>query len=127
MNEWFDALIINDDIINLILKLRENGYNTYILSNAPHEIPVFLKIKDLDKYFDGKIISAEEQKVKPYDEIYNILLDRFELIPEECLFLDDKPENIEGAIRNKINGIVYDYNNHGKMLEELDKYGVNYR
>ena len=41
--------------------------------------------------------------------------------------IDDKLENIEAAREAKINGIVYDYNNHEQLLEELDKYDVNYR
>ena len=127
MNEWRDALIINDKMISFLKKVRENGYKTYILSNAPHEIPPFLVNNDLTQYFDGQIISAEEKVSKPDQGIYNLLLDRYDLNPEESVFLDDKLENIEAAKEVNINGIVYDYNNHEKMLEELDKFDVNYR
>lgn len=127
MNEWRDALIINDKMISFLKKVRENGYKTYILSNAPHEIPPFLENNDLTQYFDGQIISAEEKVSKPDQGIYNLLLDRYDLNPEESVFLDDKLENIEAAKEANINGIVYDYNNHEKMLEELDKFDVNYR
>ena len=127
MQEWCDILEINYDIIDLITKLRNNGYKTYVLSNAPHDIPPFLTYKDLNKYFDGQIISAQEKISKPDAKIYEILLNRFNLKPNESIFFDDKAENIEAAIAAKINGVVYDYNHHEKLLEELDKYDVNYR
>ena len=126
MAEWTDALVINNNIINLLQNLRNNGYKTYILSNAPHEIPPFLTSKELDKYFDGQIISAQEKVSKPDSKIYDILLERYNLTAQESLFLDDKKENIEAAIDANINGIVYDYNNHENMLSELDRYEVNY-
>lgn len=127
MDDWTDALIINDNIIKLLEKLRNNGYKTFVLSNAPHEIPPFLTNKDLDKYFDGQIISAQEKVSKPDSKIYNILLERFNLTAQESIFLDDKKENIDAAIDANINGIVYDYNNHENMLLELDRYEVNYK
>lgn len=126
MAEWTDALVINNNIINLLQNLRNNGYKTYILSNAPHEIPPFLINKELDKYFDGQIISAQEKVSKPDSKIYDILLERYNLTAQESLFLDDKKENIDAAIDANINGIVYDYNNHENMLAELDRYEVNY-
>lgn len=127
MNEWRDALIINDNMIEFLKKIRNNGYKTFVLSNAPHEIPPFLTVKNLDQYFDGQIISAQEKVSKPDEKIYSILLDRYDLKPEESIFLDDKKENIDAAINANINGIVYDYNNHENMLAELDRYDVNYK
>lgn len=35
-----------------------------------------------------------EHKVKPYKAIYNVLLERYNLIPEECIFIDDNEKNI---------------------------------
>lgn len=127
MNEWRDGLIINEKIISFIQRVRNNGYKTYILSNAPHEIPPFLEANDLNRFFDGQIISAEEKVCKPDEKIYNLLLDKYDLVAEESIFLDDKLENIEGANSVNINGIVYDHTNHEQMLSELDKYDVNYR
>lgn len=127
MNEWRDALIINDNMIEFLKKIRNNGYKTFVLSNAPHEIPPFLTDINLDQYFDGQIISAQEKVSKPDEKIYSLLLDRYDLKPEESIFLDDKKENIDAAINANINGIVYDYNNHENMLAELDRYDVNYK
>lgn len=121
MKDWKDGFVINTEILDFIDFLKSNGYKTYILSNAPLDLPDYLSKHDLDKYFIGKVISAEEKMTKPNKEIYELLLNRFSLKPEECLFLDDKPENIQGAISCKMNGYVFDYNNFNKFLEDINK------
>lgn len=115
MKDWKDGFIINTEILEFIDFLKSNGYKTYILSNAPLDLPDYLSKHDLDKYFIGKVISAEEKITKPNKEIYELLLNRFSLNPEECLFLDDKPENIQGAISCNMNGYTFDYNNYQKF------------
>ena len=119
MVNWRDGLVINNEIISFIESIKLQGYKTYILSNAPHEIPEYLTNNDLNKYFDGQIISAQEKVSKPERKIYEILLDRYSLNPEESLFLDDKKENIEAAIDCNINGYVFDYNNYNTFLTDI--------
>ena len=53
------------------------------------------------KDFDGKIISGRDFLIKPDPAIYKLAISRFDLIPEETLFIDDRLENIEAA--NKLN------------------------
>jgi len=121
MTHWQESLIINTQIVDFIKQIRESGYNTYILSNAPLDIPDFLKNKDLDKYFNGKIISAEEKIIKPNKEIYQLILNRFSLNANECLFLDDKKENIDAAIKSGIHGYVFNYNNFEQFILDVKK------
>ncbi len=125
MNSWTDlGLELNNSMLNFIKKVREKGYRTYILSNAPLEIPIFLEKLDLLQYFDGKIISAEEKLVKPNLKIYKLLLKKFNLNPKKCLFIDDKSENIESAINCNINGYVFDYNKFNEFLNDIKKYNI---
>ena len=121
MKNWQDGFVINTEVLNFIDFLKNNGYRTYILSNAPLDLPDYLSRNDLDKYFIGKVISAEEKIAKPDKKIYELLLNRFSLNPEECLFLDDKPENIQGAISCGINGYVFDYNNFNTFLKDINR------
>lgn len=53
------------------------------------------------------MISSEEKVVKPEPEIYQRLFDRYGLEPSECVFTDDREENIEGARRMGMDGIVF--------------------
>ena len=125
MNTWTDSLVINNEILEFITSIRKQGYKTYILSNAPLEIPEFIKSKNLEQYFDGKIISAQEKLLKPDLRIYNVLLDKFDLKAEECLFLDDKKENVDAAIEVGINGYVFDYENYHQFLKDIEKYNIH--
>ncbi len=120
-----EGLILNKQTIEFIKKVREKGYSTFILSNAPLEIPRFLEEMDVLQYFDGKIISAEERLSKPDIRIYELLLKRFNLVPEECLFIDDRSENIESAIKCGLNGYIFNYNEFDDFLEEIKKYNIN--
>ena len=44
-------------------------------------------------------VSGEEHVTKPDQAIYRRLLDRFSLVPGECLFIDDNAANVAGAIQ----------------------------
>jgi len=57
--------------------------------------------------FDVSIFSAEVKERKPEPEIYRIMLDRLEVKPEESIFIDDFPENIEGAKKLGITTILF--------------------
>lgn len=125
MDTWTEGLIINNEMLDFIEKLRKSGYKTYVLSNAPLTIPPFLTKNDLNKYFDGKVISAEIKLVKPHKEIYEYILKEFSLNPSESFFIDDRKENIEAAQKLNINGYIFDYNNFNGLLNELLKYNIN--
>lgn len=81
----------------LIKELSARGYKLYCLSNMSNDFYDYLKTREVFKYFDGQIISAKEHMVKPDREIYELILNRFHLKPEESLFIDDLAANIKAA------------------------------
>lgn len=93
----------------LILRLKEKGYGVYILSNFS-EMALTQCAKDLTfiDLVDGAILSYEYHMIKPDPAIYNLLIEKFKLNAPECVFLDDKRENIEGGEMCGIRGIVFD-------------------
>lgn len=119
MKDWQEGFVINTQILDFIKTQKEKGYKTYILSNAPLDLPDYLERNNLNQYFDGQVISAQEKIAKPNKKIYELILNRFSLNSDECLFLDDKPENIAAAIDCGINGYVFDYNNFDKFLNDI--------
>ena len=81
--------------ILLQLKLK---YKLYGLTNWSAEtFPVALKRFSFFKYFDGIVVSGEEKMVKPDEEIFYLMLKRFGLEAENCLFIDDNLKNINTA------------------------------
>src|SRR5574344_165575 len=117
--------IINEKLVNCIKNYKKNGYKLYILSNTSFDFINYLK--SFDSYlslFDGFVFSCEEHTMKPEAKIYNILLQRYNLTPQECIFVDDKKENIDAGINLGINGIIYDINNNQGFVKQLAKYNV---
>ena len=59
--------------------------------------PVALEKFDCLQWFEGIVVSGEEMTRKPFPNIYQTTLNRFDLKPEESLFIDDNKRNIEAA------------------------------
>ena len=58
--------------------------------------------------FDGYVLSSTCGFTKPHKEIYEHICSKFSLIPDECIFIDDRADNIEGAESFGIKGYVFD-------------------
>lgn len=86
------------DNIKLLPELKEQGFKLYYLSNFPLDFFDEVKKKyDFFRYFDGGLISAEVRHSKPDTRIYEILLEKFNLVPEECFYFDDIKINVSAA------------------------------
>jgi len=95
----------------VVRELKERGYRLFGLSNWSAE--TFPLIREDTKHYpvfellDAYVISGQEHCKKPDERIYKILLERFGLKAEECLFIDDNSENIAAAEALGIKGLVF--------------------
>jgi HAD superfamily hydrolase (TIGR01509 family) len=103
----------------LIRALKVAGYRLYVLSNMSREFIAFLRQKDVYRYFDGEVVSCEEQVVKPMPEIYHRLIERYSLNVEETIFIDDRRENVEVAASLGITPFHFDREDCEKSCREL--------
>lgn len=106
-----------------IKALKRNGYHIYILSNYSrwtyeHTREALSFLEDVD----GTVFSFEVHQIKPEPEIYQSLLKRYQLKPSECVFLDDRLENLDAAREQGIN--VIQFESYGQAVQELAGYGV---
>lgn len=104
-----------------ITSLKSAGYRVLILSNfsekAYRECANQLEFV---KLADGAVISYQEKLIKPDKEIYRRLLERYHVSPDECVFIDDKKENIRTALDLGMKGIVFSSKEEAVAgLEEL--------
>ncbi len=91
-----------------IQELREKGYGVYYLSNFSYKAYVDCRdALDFIPYTDGGILSYEDKVIKPWREIYELLLSRYGLKAEECVFLDDTEKNVDAAVEAGFAGIVF--------------------
>ena len=87
--------------------LKNKGYGIYILSNASDKFYIYFpRFLPLD-YFTGVVVSSDIHMLKPNEDIYNYILNKYKLKAEESLFIDDREENVEGAKKVNINGEVF--------------------
>ena len=69
-NKYTDYAYVNDDVLELIKKLKKNDYQVYLLSNM---------------------------NVYMYESIYKTLINRYKLVPKDTLFIDDNIKNVDTA------------------------------
>jgi epoxide hydrolase-like predicted phosphatase len=96
-----------DQNVRLLPELKKEGFKLYFLSNFP--IDIFEEIKTgyyFFKYFDGGVISSEVKFSKPDRRIYEILIEKYLLTPEESLFIDDIEINVRAAEGLGMKGLV---------------------
>ena len=104
--------------------MKKEGLHVYILSNYGKKTFELTKDTALDflPLTDGAIFSYTVKQIKPDLEIYETLLNQYQLKPEECVFIDDRMENIEGAKKAGIHGICF--KTIEQVKEDLKKYNV---
>ncbi len=106
LNEWYKKQPINRDIVEIAKILKKNGYNLFVLSNMANLTYEYFKNDEFFSLCTGIAISAHEHVKKPDEKVYRLLLERYNLNAEECLFIDDDDsgKNYETANRIGIKG-----------------------
>lgn len=106
LNEWYKKQPINRDIVEIAKILKKNGYNLFVLSNMANLTYEYFKNDEFFSLCTGIVISAHEHVKKPDEKVYRLLLERYNLNAEECLFIDDDDsgKNYETANRIGIKG-----------------------
>lgn len=119
LENWSFNLVINPTMEAFIKGIKEKGFGIYLCSNAPSFFTDLIEFYPILKIFDGIVFSGDIGFSKPNPEIYEYLLDTYELIAEECLFIDDLSSNIHGAYRVGIDG--YQYNGNFQLFQDYLK------
>ncbi|WP_052447332.1 HAD family hydrolase [Clostridium polynesiense] len=124
MEKWKDMLLPMEESIELLKKLKSNGYSIYVLSNYHRQ--AFHKIKEENDFFniiDGGVISFEINYIKPQREIYQFLLEKYKIKAEETLFIDDMEINIKAAEDVGIRAVLF--TDIDEVKEKLYKMDIN--
>ncbi len=98
-----------EHMLEFAAHLQARGYGTAILSNLPRPLGEKLRATPgfLDP-FDQVTFSYELNKVKPDPAIYLHAVEGLGVAPHQALFLDDKPENVQGALRAGLFAELYE-------------------
>lgn len=110
--------------VELFKKLKASGdYKIYALTNwSAEKWGIALKIFPFFNDFDGIVVSGLVKTRKPFPEIYNILLNKYDITPENSIFIDDNNENIIASNALKLNGIHF--KNHEQLILDLKTFNI---
>lgn len=128
--ELIDVFIDEDKVKELVRpydyaeewvkSVKEKGYNVYLLTNYPERMfDIHEKAGRFPfiPYIDGKVVSAKVKMAKPDSSIYELLLEKYNLDPKECMFFDDRPVNVEAAKKLGIDARLFE--NYEKAKEMI--------
>jgi putative hydrolase of the HAD superfamily len=98
LSHWQEDVPPIPGMHELLGKLSNAGFFLFLLSNANTRNYTYQDYSPLFDLFSGLTFSSELHLLKPEIEIYNTFCQIHSLVPAECLFIDDKIENVQGAI-----------------------------
>ena len=118
--DFHDMLKQYDYTKGWIKSLQAEGFKVYCLSNmSPKSVRENADALDFIPLTDGTILSCDYNIIKPEKAIYDLLFDKFNLIPSECVFIDDVKRNIDKAKELGMYGIVFE--SRAQVEEETKK------
>jgi len=121
--EYWNNRITTSGMVEFFDLLKTKGYNLYVLSNFQKDFNEMIKINNMGylNKFDGIYVSSLHNLVKPDKEIYEDFLKEYKLTSGECLFIDDKQENVDAAISVGYQGALFEnINNLKNKLEGMN-------
>ncbi len=114
----------NNEMLDLLNRLKDNNYKIFILSNNNEETAKYLKQLPVFQKIDGWVLSCDYHMVKPNKEIYFKLLENFNIKAEECFLIDDMLENIKTGESLGMKGFVFN-NNIDDLIINLCEHGIS--
>ncbi len=130
---WADAFksayVPREDMFTVAARLRKNGYKTALLSNTEAAAMQYFYQLQYDM-FDVLVFSCAEGTRKPEKKIYELTIQKLGSQPGQSVFIDDKPEYINGAKQTGLNTILFESisqvkNALAELRVELTGLGVN--
>jgi epoxide hydrolase-like predicted phosphatase len=105
--EFYQGDVLDQNLVALIRRFKQEGFRTGLLSN--NILDLFSEIGELglSDVFDQIVISADIGVMKPAAAAYLKILDALGVAPENAAFVDDFPQNVEGARAVGMHGILF--------------------
>lgn len=97
------------ETVEVFRELRDQGRHRLLaLTNWSAEtFPVALERYEFLHWFEGIVVSGTEKTRKPFADIYQILLNRYDVTPAKAVFIDDSLKNVDAAEALGIRGIHF--------------------
>jgi epoxide hydrolase-like predicted phosphatase len=121
---WADIFTLNASIARLIASLKSAGYTLVLGSNTNdlHARQFRRQFAETLAHFDRLILSYEVGQIKPSAAFYLACAEAAGAEPGDCVFIDDLPENVDGARSAGLIGLLYQSTD--QLIEDLKTLGV---
>jgi putative hydrolase of the HAD superfamily len=127
LDYWFSGEEINQEVIDLVKKLKKKGIKAFVLSNNFKERVVYYRknFSEMLNTFDDAYFSFETGFVKPESQAFENILEKNGLRADECLYFDDSSKNVASAKELGIEAIEYtDLKSAKKIMKKELKLGL---
>lgn len=116
----------HNEVLELISTVRANGTKCYIASNQQTQRAEFMSAElGYSSMFDGEIYSCNLGVAKPSELYFELALKAVGAEAGSTLFIDDRPENVDGARRAGLPSFVYDGRSGAAVLKaHLSSFGI---
>ena len=107
-DNWIRNLPPIEGMAELVRDLKKAGYSVYLLSNISRYFSSHKEANPVLYEFRDWVFSAEVGLVKPDPAIFRLAVEKFGVAPAETLFVDDNPQNLEGAAAVGLSTYLFD-------------------
>ncbi len=121
---WRDIFWLNEPVAKLVADLKARGYTLVLGSNTNdlHARHFLVQFAEAFEPFDRLVLSYEVGHIKPTAAFYLACVEAADALPEECVFIDDLPENVAGANAAGLTGLLF--LDTPTLLEDLGRLGI---
>ena len=114
--------IIDERMLVLIDRVRENGYKTALISNTTLESTEDMRSAGLAEHFDVFITSAEVGIIKPDPEIFKLVFNALNIEPSEFIFIDDAERSLSTAGETGFKPLLF--KSYEQLVDDLRQLAV---
>ena len=115
---------INQEMIEIIQKLKKHGWKIGLLSNASAEGAVRVRANECFKLFDVALFSAEIDFMKPEPEVFLKFADKLGVPITELIFIDDSEHSLSTA--EEVGYIPVQFKDNSTLINQLRLLGINF-
>lgn len=119
VTSWFRPLEPVPGMEEFVREKKADGMRMIVLTNAPDNVHDYFGSVPGHEFMDGLIVSADIRMTKPNADIFNYALDKYRFRADETVFVDDLPENVNGARAVGMDGFCFKAE---RGAEELRQY-----
>lgn len=125
LDDWPQMLHTRRRTVDLMKRLKKQGYELYYLSNIAPDTLAMLQEREFWELFTGGLASCQVQINKPDPRIYQEFLRRCELAADSIVFVDDNKANVQAAFELGIAGIHY--KGYNSFVKALGACGIHFK